>query len=358
MVNTAGSGLTLQLDAEREGLYRIKLLRMKLMPYTGFHAYPNVSETFTWKGREMSLHTNNLGFFSDHDIHPFSGEKLKTSPSDRLVLVTGGSTAMGWGASVNDKMIAAQIEKILNEEDLLDGGRWYALNLANNAWIAYQEFIALSMYGLPLVPDFVVVFDGRNDLFVPTAHGERVPNYFYFEGQNRLNEILSYGFAKSWRQRLFPFLRCAELREQIGRVTQRPPPHLSTAEMLKAVRFYLHSLDGIRRLFADVPMIFATQPTCYLFDDYEPWKEKYGGIRIDELRSLVQEYYGLIRSRLPELLEGDSRCQYWDASMIFSGDQRDRYFLDDCHLGDEAQRIVAEGFAQRIIAARKATAGS
>lgn len=132
-----GKTLTLQSDENREELYSIKLLRMKLMPYTGYHAHPNVSETFTWKGREMALHTNNLGFFSDYDLHPFSGRRLKTSPADRLVLSTGGSVAMGWGATTNAKMMAGQLERLLNERCPLNGGKWYVLNLANNAWIAY-----------------------------------------------------------------------------------------------------------------------------------------------------------------------------------------------------------------------------
>jgi hypothetical protein len=265
---------------------------------------------------------------------------------------------MGWGATTNAKMIAGQLERLLNERCPLDGGQWYVLNLANNAWIAYQEFIALSLYGLPLEPDFVVVFDGRNDLFVPTAHGERVPNYFYFEGQNRLNGLLDHAPARTWRQKLFPFLQDSGLMAQIARVTERPPPQLSMDEMRKAVRFYLQSLDGIKRLFANLPVIFATQPTRYLSDDYEPWQEKYGGIRIEDLRSLVREYYGLIRLRVPESLEGDERCQYWDASTLFPADEADRYFLDDCHLSDEAQGIVAEEFARRILAARSSSCSS
>lgn len=346
-----GKTLTLQSDETREGLYRIELLRMKLMPYTGYHAHPNVSETFTWKGREMALHTNNLGFFSDYDLHPFSGRKLKTSPADRLVLSTGGSAAMGWGATTNANMIAGRLERFLDEKSPLDGGKWYVLNLANNAWIAYQELIALSLYGLPLDPDFVVVFDGRNDLFVPTAHGEGVPNYFCFEGQNRLNGILEHAQPATWKQKLFPFRRHSDLMARIGRVTERPAPRLSADEMHKAVRFYLHSLDGIRRLFADVPVIFATQPTRYLFDDYEPWKEKYGGIELEELRSLVRQYYGLIRRLVPESLGDGERCQYWDASTLFAEDDRERSFLDDCHLSDEAQGILAEELARRIVAA-------
>ena len=50
-----------------------------------------------------------------------------------------------------------QLEKYLNINAYTT---YRVLNMAMGSWIAYQQFIGLSLFAKPLNPDWVVVFDG------------------------------------------------------------------------------------------------------------------------------------------------------------------------------------------------------
>lgn len=116
---------------------------------------------------------NNLGFTVDGDFgvapnEEFSRKYVK-GPKDKIVLITGGSVVHGVGATANSKTTAGQLEAILNEKQ--STYRYRVVNLGNAGWIAYQQFIALSLFGMPLKPDWIVVMDGHNDANIACPHG-------------------------------------------------------------------------------------------------------------------------------------------------------------------------------------------
>ena len=132
------------------------------MPFTGYHAPGNLDEGIDHRGHSFHYHTNNYGFLSKYDVQAFAESNYQKPPDERVVLLTGGSGAWGFGASSNEKTAAYVLEDLLNVAEPTH--RWKVVNLAMLAFASYQEFIALDMFGRGLHPDWIVLLDGRNDI--------------------------------------------------------------------------------------------------------------------------------------------------------------------------------------------------
>src|SRR5262249_47994521 len=119
---------------------------------------------------------NNYGFAENWDYSTTPDAAYlhahAKQPGERLVVITGGSVVHGVGATANDKTIAAQMMRHLNEQSA--GPRYRVVNIGMGSWIAYQQFIGLSLFGLPLNPDYVVVLDAHNDAATPCVQGSGV----------------------------------------------------------------------------------------------------------------------------------------------------------------------------------------
>lgn len=306
----------------------IKLLRMRLMPYTGYHHPANLSEENLFQGKPYKFKTNNYGFLTPYDLDPFSPAPRKKSPDERVVLVTGGSAALGLGASSVEATFASLLEGLLASADALH--KWKVVNLSMGSWIAYQEFIALDLYGSPLSPDFIVAFDGRNDILVPTIAGERVPNHYYFTGQRRLNDMFEEPPSP-------PFLRLRQISRQLEAVSKTPAPVYSEEEVAKAAAFYVRALESIALRFRECRILFVTQPTQLLFAD-----EK------DEVARVLKSGYAKFLPQVAALPAKYGHTRHHDASRMFP-EPVAPYFVDECHLSDAGHKIAASLIAKLIL---------
>ena len=158
-------------------------LNLTVQPFMMFTAQPRDRRTWTnsitHESVPSTLKSNNFGFSElfDFQLTP-DPEYLKhhrKHAGEKLVLFTGGSAAAGYGATANDRTIASRMESHLNER--AGGQRYRVVNLAMGSWISYQQFIGLSLFGLPLNPDWIVVMDGANDAQVacPLGSGAGYP---------------------------------------------------------------------------------------------------------------------------------------------------------------------------------------
>jgi len=318
-----------------------KMIRFEFQPYTGFHHPANADVEEVFRGQRYHFRTNNYGFLTPYTMYPFNAGR--TSPgrfekgaNDRVVLLSGGSAAYGWGASSNERTISYVLAAELNRRD--PAHRWHVVNLAMGGWIAYQQQIALDLYGSEFDGDWIVLFDGRNDIYVPTIQGERVPNYFLSTGQRRLDAVFDDAEHLSAWQRMpvFAYRRLADRLQQVG----APLPAVTTSEeFTNAVRFYKHSLERIVARFHDRKILLMTQP-------------------LSEYPSIVAPAYARLISEVGAMAAGLPNCTYVDATGIFPGARPgDGNFIDDCHLTDSAQRVVAERMAVEILARERAPVG-
>jgi len=157
------------IDRDRSG---IASMTLNLQPYMMFAAHPG--KNLTWRNIETKqdipsrMTFNNLGFMGslDYTVPPNAAyfETWAKKPGERLIAITGGSVVHGVGATSNDQTIAGQVEATLNARQSTH--KYRVINLGMGSWIAYQQFLGLSLFGLPLQPDWVIVMDGHNDAAV------------------------------------------------------------------------------------------------------------------------------------------------------------------------------------------------
>jgi hypothetical protein len=340
---------------EKHPLRHSQILKFDLHPFTGFHLAANVFEEFENYGKWIKLRTNNLGFFSDFDFGLANSDHGFTrNQSDRLVILTGGSGAMGWGATSNQSMISYVLEKKLNARIPLKKGNWRVLNFANGSWICFQEYLALSLYGVHLRPDFVISLTGRNDLFVPVFHGEKVPNHFCFNALNDLYKFANDHEEESILEKYLPFIKNMRVGAKFAKLGSTPLPDSTKSSRSAASSFLASSVSLICDVVPKSKKIIALQPTLFLSSHYSPWdkRERFGSIPLPEFKSQVQEFYSQSDIAISGIKAVRQDVEYINLAQSFlkeiSYNNYSDYLLDDCHFTDAGQDYVAEKFFNEI----------
>ena len=127
-----------------EDIYRME---HRYLPFLGWIGRPNI--------RFPTIQTNDLGF-RDSPIAPRGRDEFR-------IVILGGSTAWGLGASSNDTTVAGKLEALLNEES---GPTTYrVMSGAYLGWKSREELIALMEFHHHFDPDLVISLTGYNDLY-------------------------------------------------------------------------------------------------------------------------------------------------------------------------------------------------
>ena len=95
----------------------------------------------------------------------FRGKEISSKKplNVKRVLLLGGSVAFGRTATSEDRTIASQLEKKLNQITHDGNPRWEVINLAVPDFISIQELYLLVKTGFQFEPDIVISFSGVND---------------------------------------------------------------------------------------------------------------------------------------------------------------------------------------------------
>jgi hypothetical protein len=174
-------------DATNNALWQV------FKPYVMFTTlpgpYPVLVSEFTGERIPSTVTTNSLGF---NDPHEFDYTKpYEKAENERVVLFTGGSVAWGLGASATNKTIAGRMEYYLNASQ--HEIKYTVINIAMGSYIAYQQFLAMSLWGESFHTDWVVSMDGFNDAGVGCGYSQGVGNPMYYAAQRAY--ITAYLFA-------------------------------------------------------------------------------------------------------------------------------------------------------------------
>lgn len=105
--------------------------------------YTGWSDTFTGEHIPAEVTTNSIGFRDDREFD-FS-KPYEKGPKEKVVLFTGGSAAWGVGATHGDTTIPGRMQHYLNEAQ--DEYNYTVVNLGMGSYIAYQQAIALDLWG-------------------------------------------------------------------------------------------------------------------------------------------------------------------------------------------------------------------
>ena len=210
--------------------------------------------------------SNNLGFRVPFDFN-FSTHYRK-APNEKVVLIFGGSAVYGFGNTSNETTVAGRIQKFLNATQ--NKIKYTVFNMGNGGWVAYQEFVALDLYGLNLEPDWVIVMDGRNDNFAfTTVSGEDIGAPFstttirsYIDG-NLYRQDRPEFFRSTFENQLLTVSRAYRMltgEKPVTSAIQGPYPTRKWSDIEGLLDFYKHTLTSMLNVCPSCRFILSTQP--------------------------------------------------------------------------------------------------
>jgi len=324
---------------------------------------------------------NNYGFRMDEDLD--YGKEYVKSPGERLVLITGGSAVHGVGATKNETNVAARMEQFLNEKQ----NRWHykVLNFGMGSAIAYQQFLALTLWGKWMDPDWIVVMDGHNDIAVCSAHsqGAGFPMYYhhmqsyidgYLQGQVRPafyrgwleNQIIKYSFAYRTitGKQYVPCNQQYTYDEGFPRVAT----DVRWEDIEGQVTFYSRAQELMVNLSDQAKYLLSLQPIVPSFSDiFGKSEEELAGIAsenqdkncggIGPFYQFALSYF-LCRADtelndITKRYKDKANVQYYNMNAFLpdSSDDRKRFFIDNMHLNDAGHELMGKLYAARILMA-------
>jgi len=104
-----------------------------------------------------------------------------------LVLILGGSAAMGYGASSNENTIAGQLHTLLSSKV---PGNYMVINGACAAYCSWQELIKFSMELYRYKPEYVFSISSYND-FVHSSMGSKVTGEWILNHDRSIDDLAS-----------------------------------------------------------------------------------------------------------------------------------------------------------------------
>ena len=281
---------------------------LEYYPFTGGHiqAYKHERGTLPWSSfyDDFDVASGEYGFFIDFRLE---APPPKQDNEIRIVL-TGGSTAQGWGGRTNADMFYQLLPTKLNQE-LHEHGQDCKVTVVNLAMASsqiYQNFIALNKWAHPLQPDAIVSFSGGNEIAVPWVSRGDADQLASYQVGGFLH-VLRYSASPRWLKILAQYYPGIVRRTALGSLIRfiylpnysddwdanyflsrvdpnyRPMPREELQRRYKAVLksltfddivdsvsipLYEHALESISRDFPGMPIFAVFQPLWHSQEEY------------------------------------------------------------------------------------------
>ncbi|HEC24178.1 MAG TPA: SGNH/GDSL hydrolase family protein [Chloroflexi bacterium] len=279
----------------------------------------------------------------------FRGEEIapqKPAGTVRLIMV-GGSAVAGAGVH-DDESIPAYLEALLQEEM---GCPAEVINAGTPGYTSTQELVLFQFRLLPLDPDIVIVFDGRNDVYFATS-----PRWdpLYSPPLQHANAILHGENRAPLPERVWNWLTAhSVLASTLNQIVIRlrgieagmtPAQRAQLTMHREVLDVYARNLRliGVLGQAHDVPVVFVVQPVLGAGD--KPLSDEEEQI-LDIRRG--HGYMDLMLETYPDLAQtalavGDEMgIPAFDYSRVFDN-VRETVYSDDVHLTARGNEIVAQ----------------
>ena len=269
-----------------------KIITMKkkrnLGEWVSFKSFtPNVSGKY--------VTTNDYGMRSRWSLKEMiQRAKNNHAEGKRNIIILGGSVAFGYGAT-NDKQT---ISNML--EDMLQKNRYEVFNLAQGGFTSFMDLFSLSVIGLYLEPDIIIIMEGYADI--------------HHLAYNSMGGELAWGAFSGAEQKADPEF---------------------------AFGFHYQNLDNILQLgvHSGRQVILALQPLSGF--------ENNSTIEIKKIKKMW-DFYPQVREVM-KLAAKNNNAEFIDLSVIFKEEKNaSTNFFDKAHLTVTGQRKVAAIFANKI----------
>jgi hypothetical protein len=297
----------------------------------------------------------------------FRGEEIPRERGERTrVIVIGGSAAFGLGAADDSETIAGLLEAQAPDLEVVNAGVPGYLSGQELAYVVHEL--------VDLDPDWIVAYDGWNDLFDPWYSRRRTEglfgvnqNFFKIESELAANYHSQARFGPGLRRFAGMLMSRTALLGAAGRRLLEGPRRRAEAEAVVSgserepyleaiVEAYAANLRGMRDhcRTRGIRFLVVFQPEAGQKPRRSPEEERQLARGIGPVRGYAGEFPSLYRrflDRSAETLEA-AGIEPLDVSRAeaFRG-REDRLFLDVVHTTLEGNRVVAELLLERLRAA-------
>lgn len=150
--------------------------------------------------------------YPSHDARGFRGEGFDdVAPEGRLrIACVGGSTTYGHDLPWREAW-PAQLEALLREEGL----DVEVINAGVPGWVSRESAMSLEERVLPLEPDVVVIYQGRNELF-PQSWDAYRDDYLHFRDPDWVFDRTNSGYKALFRISHLALLLCTHDEDRFG----------------------------------------------------------------------------------------------------------------------------------------------
>lgn len=330
------------------------IARMSYDPFLGYIP--------TAGGHDLGYRTNGQHLRYDEDLQTPKGER------EIRIFVTGGSTA--WGAGVRqDQTYARLLEERFAAQAELEGFRVQVIPAGVGAYVTTQERIFLFNHLLDYEPDAIVMFSGANDVYAGYRGDHLLKNQDFMNIRGALAASASRRIdpgvnparlAKKdpprWADHRIKLLhrmkltihnvRHPYLKTPVYETLGSYPPSTTVEETLRNV----HAVLAAARRH-DFHFMFYLQPylvvTAKPLSDWERLLIEQSERETPSWPKHVREAYPVFRSRLAEDARRE-RYRFVDGDDAIKN-TNEAVFVDDFHLGDRGNRLVADHLYGELI---------
>ncbi|MBI5558959.1 MAG: SGNH/GDSL hydrolase family protein [Deltaproteobacteria bacterium] len=335
-------------------------------PYLGWVARANSDITMTGHcpGRELAASCGIIKTDEDgHSITPFfQGEP------DMTIVVLGGSTMFGAGASSNGTTVPSLLEETINRHT---SKKVEVVNLGVCGYQSFQEMLALHRYLRDHPADLILAVTGRNDaesgLDFPEKEAAFLPQSVHFKAAlmrhfedrdggvamtlQHVRLILnSYSYTFKLFEKALHYIRIktttgeGEVLDEAGKSSD---PFANINERVAITSLHNEMMQTITNAHG-AEFIMFLQPTAFtkpILTDEERIcvaSRVVGDQRIDN--DLLREYEKRYFARLRTV---GKKHQFADITHVFDGESRTVY-KDMCHYNDIGAKVVADAIYAEI----------
>ena len=318
-------------------IWDVNRMERRYLPFLGFLSKP---------GLELpTLRTNQLGF-RDEPLSP-------RQPGEVRVLLLGGSTSWGIGASSNEATVRGVLERRLNERG---SAKYRVMSGAFLGYTARQEMTVLTEFLEDFDPDIVVSLTGYNDVRTmmddsggilerPEARmlAEAVTNQL--RPMDTLTALRKVGGSLGvWRLVVYAReLASIDAPSRVSDVSYNP----TQSQRLAARVAEFHRINAEYSARHGKRYIIVMQPDLYSTGKSLTPEEVTTKRRFTSASRGVEVAFPQYRHDLASSLSVLPNVVFLDL--------RDRFdqvpepvFIDDCHLVDRGYRLLAEAIAQIV----------
>ncbi len=269
---------------------------------------------------------------------------VEKAPGSKRVIVMGGSAAFGQGASADDRVFSAVLERMMRDSPVPAGRTVEVYNAGVLGYNSMQEFLLLATRLMEYAPDALVLFDGWNDMYFggtlePGIQEAFHPIFYEFDTLLARNGQPLRNVPRS--SAIFRMLE-RTINARRGSALQRTFGQFSDNEKI-ILSLYRLNLKRICRLARahGVEVVIAPQPEVF---------QRAGTIPDAELErrreAETDGYAELSRTQYPLFIEtarevaAAQEVIFADFGGVFDA-TGDEIFVDRVHLNDRGNELIA-----------------